>query len=103
MGSAQVTDGSLTLNDIAAVKASFSSPFSVPAHSCAEFGGISGDITDGDVIEVYPKIDDAGYPPGIVWLSGTQDGDTTIKVRACNMTDGALDVSGTMPVSIYRH
>ena len=105
VGSAQVTDGSLTLNDIAAVNSSvtLSSPFSVPAHSCAEFGGISGDITDGDVIEVYPKIDDAGYPPGIVWLSGTQDGDTTIKVRACNMTDGALDVSGTMPVSIYRH
>ncbi len=82
IGSDEVADGSLTMNDIAALNSSvsISSPISIGAHSCAEFAGTSGDITDGDVIEVYPKIDDAGYPPGIVWLSGTQDGDTTIKV-----------------------
>ena len=62
---------------------------------------LDGDTAD-DVIEIYPRIDDAGNPPGIIWVAGTQDGDTTIKFRACNVTGGTLNVSGSMPVSIFR-
>lgn len=102
--SAAVADGSLTMNDIAAVNSSvsISTPVGVGAHSCAEFAGSSSDITDDDVIEIYPRIDDPGFPAGIIWTAGTQDGDTTIKFRACNITGGTLNVSGSMPVSIYR-
>ncbi|MCB0877200.1 MAG: hypothetical protein KDB46_13510, partial [Solirubrobacterales bacterium] len=102
IGSDEVADGSLTMNDIAALNSSvsISSPISIGAHSCAEFAGTSGDVTADDVIEIYPMIDDAGFPPGIIWVAGTQDGDTTIKFRACNITAGALNVSGSMPISI---
>jgi hypothetical protein len=47
-------------------------------------------------------VDDPGFPAGILWTSGTQNGDTTIYFRACNVTDGNLDISGSMPVSIFR-
>jgi len=104
VGSDEVADGSLTMNDIAAINSSvsISTPIGIGAHSCAEFAGSSTDVTADDVIEIYPRIDDAGYPAGIIWVAGTQDGDTTIKFRACNITGGTLNVSGSMPVSIYR-
>ena len=104
VGSDEVADGSLTMNDIAAINSSvsISTPIGIGAHSCAEFAGSSSDITADDVIEIYPRVDDAGNPAGIIWVSGTQDGDTTIKFRACNITGGTLSVSGSMPVSIYR-
>ncbi|MFN8149994.1 MAG: hypothetical protein U0R24_02550 [Solirubrobacterales bacterium] len=104
VGSDEVADGSLTMNDIAAVNSSvsISSQIGIGAHSCAEFAGTSSDVTADDVIEIYPRIDDAGNPPGIIWVAGTQDGDTTIKFRACNVTGGTLNVSGSMPVSIFR-
>jgi hypothetical protein len=101
--SAAIQDGSLEMNDIAAVNSSVSIPSTgVAAHSCAVFEGTSGDITDNDVIEIYPRVDDAGYPAGIIWSSGSQNADTTIQFRACNITDGTLTISGSMPVSIYR-
>ena len=91
------------MNDIAAVNSSVSIPSTVVGgESCAVFEGTSGDITDNDVIEIYPRVDDAGYPSGIIWTSGTQNADTTIQFRACNITAGNLTISGSMPVSIYR-
>jgi hypothetical protein len=102
--SATIQDGSLTMNDIAAVNSSVSinPAVAVPAHTCAVFQGSSGDVTDDDVIEIYPRVDDPGFPAGILWTSGTQNADADIIFRACNITNGSLDVSGSMPVSIYR-
>ena len=101
--SAVIQDGSLQMNDIAAVNSSVSIPSTVVSgEACAVFEGASGDITDEDVIEIYPRVDDAGFPPGIIWISGTQNADTTIQFRACNVTGGNLTISGSMPISIYR-
>jgi hypothetical protein len=92
------------MNDTAAVNSSVSinPPVDVAAHTCAVFQGGSNDVTDDDVIEIYPRVDDPGYPPGIIWTAGTQNGDVDIFFRACNITNGTLAVSGSMPVSIYR-
>jgi hypothetical protein len=101
--SATIQDGSLTMNDIAAVNSSVSIPATpISAHTCAVFEGTSSDITDNDVIEIYPRVDDSGYPAGLIWTSGTQNADTTIQFRVCNITDGSLTASGSMPVSIFR-
>jgi hypothetical protein len=101
--SAVIADGSLTMNDIAAINSSVSIPSTVVgAESCAVFEGTSGDITADDVIEIYPRVDDPGFPPGLIWISGTQNADTTIQFRVCNITSGNLTASGSMPVSIYR-
>lgn len=99
----KIADGSLNMNDIAAVNSSVSIPSTVVGgNGCAVFQGTSGDITDNDVIEIYPRVDDPGFPNGIIWISGTQNADTTIEFRACNITAGNLTISGSMPVSIYR-
>ena len=91
------------MNDIAAVNSSVSIPETpVSGESCAVFEGSSGDVTADDVIEIYPRVDDPGFPSGIIWVTGTQNGDTTIQFRACNVTAGTLTISGSMPVSIYR-
>ena len=91
------------MNDIAAVNSSVAIPSTpVSAHTCAVFEGTSADITDNDVIEIYPRVDDPGYPSGLIWTSGTQNNDTTIQFRVCNITAGTLTASGSMPVSIYR-
>jgi len=101
--SAAIQDGSLIMNDIAAVNSSVSIPETpVSGESCAVFEGSSGDVTADDVIEIYPRVDDPGFPNGIIWVTGTQNGDTTIQFRACNVTAGTLTISGSMPVSIYR-
>ena len=103
VASAEIADGSLSMNDIAAINSSVSIPSTVVgAESCAVFEGQSTDITDNDVIEIYPRVDDSGYPAGIIWTSGTQNADTTIQFRACNVTAGGLTISGSMPVSIFR-
>ncbi len=73
-----------------------------PGRDLRGFQGTSGDVTDDEVIEIYPRVDDPGFPAGIIWTSGTQDGDTTIKFRACNITAGNPDLSGSMPVSTCR-
>jgi hypothetical protein len=101
--SAAIQDGSLTMNDIAAVNSSVSIPATpISGNTCAVFQGTSADITDNDVIEIYPRVDDAGFPSGLIWISGTQNADTTIEFRVCNITTGTLTASGSMPVSIFR-
>ena len=101
--SAAVADGSLRLSDTAILSSSVSvTPFDLGANSCAILEGTSGDVQAGDVIEPYPPVDSTDNEFGVVWSSGTQNGDTTIRFLACNNTTGTLSAGGSIPVFIFR-
>jgi hypothetical protein len=98
----QIADGSLRLRDIAAVTSSVSVPsFSIPANSCQELQGASGDIEDGDLLELYPRVDSADNDLGVEWFGGLQTAGT-LTVMACNLNDHTADAGGSIQVRIYK-
>lgn len=101
--SAAVADRSLRLSDTAVLSSSVSiAPFDLGANSCAVLEGNSGDVQAGDVIEPYPPVDSTENELGVVWSSGTQNGDTTIRFLACNNTSTTLSAGGSIPVFVFR-
>ena len=101
--SAEVAGGSLRLSDLAVLSSAVSiTPFSLGANSCAGFTGSAASVQAGDVILPFPPVDGSDNELGVVWTSGTQDGDGIIKLLACNNTSGALSAGGSIPIFVLR-
>ena len=104
--SAEVQDGSLRLGDASVFASAFSTTANMGANTCgvlnADFSGVF-DVQDGDVIQVYPRLDDPNWPQGIIYLDGTLDGDENVGIRVCNVSGSNVSFAGaSVPFRIYR-